>query len=57
MKISASSGKNVNADILQTARWILMKQTLIFISYQGLQHIQTQKNSKMVGYIDCLYYI
>ena len=33
-----------------------MKPTLIFISHSGLQHIQKQKNSKRVGYIDCLYY-
>ena len=33
-----------------------MKPTPIFISHLGLQHIQKQKNSKRVGYIDCLYY-
>ena len=33
-----------------------MKPTLIFISHLGLQHIQKQKNSKRVGYIECLYY-
>ena len=33
-----------------------MKPTPIFISHLGLQHTQKQKNSKKLGYIDCLYY-
>ena len=33
-----------------------MKPTLIFISHLGLQHIEKQKNSNKVGYMDCLYY-
>ena len=33
-----------------------MQPTLIFISHLGLQHSQKPKNSKRVGYIDCVYY-
>ena len=33
-----------------------MKPTLIFISHLGPQHIQKQKNSKRVVYIDWLHY-